>query len=52
MNAEEYNNAAYCGAYVQVYGAKGSVTVRIVDLCPECHSRASRSEPRGVCRDR
>ncbi len=36
MNAEEYNNAAYCGAYVQVDGAKGSVIVRIVDLCPEC----------------
>jgi expansin len=36
LNAEEYNNAAYCGAYVQVNGAKGSVIVRIVDLCPEC----------------
>jgi expansin len=36
LNAEEYNNAAYCGAYVQVNGAKGSVVVRIVDLCPEC----------------
>ena len=36
MNNDEYNNAAYCGAYVQVTGAKGSVMVRIVDLCPEC----------------
>jgi expansin len=36
MNAEEYSNAAYCGAYVQVNGAKGSIVVRIVDLCPEC----------------
>ena len=36
LNAEEYTNAAYCGAYVQVNGAKGSVIVRIVDLCPEC----------------
>jgi expansin len=36
LNAEEYSNAAYCGAYVQVNGAKGSVIVRIVDLCPEC----------------
>ncbi len=36
LNAEEYNNAAYCGAYVLVNGAKGSVIVRIVDLCPEC----------------
>lgn len=38
MNAEEYNHAAYCGAYVQVNGAKGSVIVRIVDLCPECQA--------------
>jgi expansin (peptidoglycan-binding protein) len=36
MNAEQYNNAAWCGAYVRVVGPKGSVTVRIVDLCPEC----------------
>jgi expansin (peptidoglycan-binding protein) len=36
MNAEEYDNAAYCGAYVFVTGPKGTVTVRIVDLCPEC----------------
>jgi expansin (peptidoglycan-binding protein) len=36
LNAEEYNNAAYCGAYVEVYGPSGTVTVRIVDLCPEC----------------
>jgi expansin (peptidoglycan-binding protein) len=36
LNAEEYNNAAYCGAYVEVYGAKSGVVVRIVDLCPEC----------------
>jgi expansin (peptidoglycan-binding protein) len=36
MNAEEYDNAAACGAYVHVSGPNGSVTVRIVDLCPEC----------------
>ncbi len=36
MNAEEYNTAAVCGAYVHVIGPKGSITVRIVDLCPEC----------------
>ena len=36
MNADEYNNAAVCGAYVYVIGPKGAVTVRIVDLCPEC----------------
>jgi expansin len=36
MNADEYNHSAYCGAYVHVSGPKGEVTVRIVDLCPEC----------------
>lgn len=36
MNAEEYDNAAACGAYLYVTGPKGAVTVRIVDLCPEC----------------
>jgi expansin len=36
MNAEEYDNAAVCGAQVRVTGAKGNITVRIVDLCPEC----------------
>lgn len=38
MNADEYDNAAYCGAYVHVVGPKGQVTVRIVDLCPECNA--------------
>jgi len=38
MNAEEYNNAAVCGAYVYVTGPQGAVTVRIVDLCPECQA--------------
>lgn len=38
MNAVEYDNAAYCGAYVHVNGPKGAVTLRIVDLCPECQA--------------
>jgi expansin (peptidoglycan-binding protein) len=38
MNAEEYSQAAVCGAYVQVAGPRGTVTVRIVDLCPECRA--------------
>jgi expansin (peptidoglycan-binding protein) len=38
MNAEEYDNAAVCGAYLYVTGPKGAVTVRIVDLCPECQA--------------
>ena len=36
MNAEEYDNGAVCGAYVYVTGPLGAMTVRIVDLCPEC----------------
>jgi expansin (peptidoglycan-binding protein) len=36
MNAEEYDNAAVCGAYFDVIGPQGTVTVRIVDLCPGC----------------
>jgi expansin (peptidoglycan-binding protein) len=38
MNAEEYENAAVCGAYVHVVGPKGAITVRIVDLCPGCQA--------------
>lgn len=38
MNAPEYDNAALCGAYVSVSGAKGTIVVRIVDLCPECQT--------------
>ncbi|HAJ34313.1 MAG TPA: hypothetical protein DCL15_01290 [Chloroflexi bacterium] len=38
MNAEEYADAAYCGAYLYVTGPLGSVTVRVVDLCPECRT--------------
>ncbi len=38
MNAVEYDNAAVCGAYVTISGPKGAVTVRIVDLCPECQA--------------
>ena len=38
MNNDEYNTAAYCGAYVQVTGPQGTVMARIVDLCPGCHA--------------
>lgn len=38
MNAEEYDNAAVCGSYVEVIGPQGTVTVRIVDLCPGCQA--------------
>ena len=38
MNAEEYGVADYCGAYLSVTGPGGAVTVRVVDLCPECRA--------------
>jgi expansin (peptidoglycan-binding protein) len=38
MNADEYDNAVVCGAYVHVIGPQGAVNVRIVDLCPECQA--------------
>lgn len=38
MNAPDYHNAAVCGEYVFVTGPQGTVTVRIVDLCPECQA--------------
>lgn len=36
MNQTDYAGSALCGAYVSATGPKGTVTVRIVDRCPEC----------------
>lgn len=36
LNAIDYNNAAPCGGYIKVTGAKGSVVLQVVDSCPEC----------------
>jgi expansin (peptidoglycan-binding protein) len=36
MNELDYDGSAVCGACVTVDGPDGAVTVRIVDLCPEC----------------
>jgi expansin (peptidoglycan-binding protein) len=38
MNHTDYSNAAWCGACLAVTGPNGSVTVRVVDQCPECQS--------------
>lgn len=38
LNAPDYDDAAWCGACVEVTGPSGTVTVRIVDQCPECQS--------------
>ena len=36
MNQTDYDGSAACGACAAVDGPDGSVTVRIVDRCPEC----------------
>lgn len=36
MNAPDYGTSEPCGACAHVVGPEGEVTVRIVDLCPEC----------------
>ena len=36
MDAPEWNGSEVCGACVSVQGPIGTVTVRIVDLCPGC----------------
>lgn len=36
MNAIDYAGSAICGSCVQVTGPRGTIHIRIVDLCPEC----------------
>ena len=36
MNHTDYGDSAVCGECVRIQGPSGSVTVRIVDQCPEC----------------
>jgi expansin (peptidoglycan-binding protein) len=36
MDQPEWNGSGVCGECVAITGPNGSVTVRIVDLCPEC----------------
>lgn len=36
MNHTDYADSAICGAYVELTGPNGTITVRIVDQCPEC----------------
>jgi expansin (peptidoglycan-binding protein) len=36
MNQTDYANSAICGAYVELTGPNATITVRIVDRCPEC----------------
>ncbi len=36
MNATDYAGSSACGACVRLQGPKAEITIRIVDLCPEC----------------
>lgn len=36
LNAPDWSGSSLCGACAEVTGPKGTVTIRIVDLCPEC----------------
>lgn len=38
LNAPDWSGSAWCGACARVNGPMGTITVRIVDLCPECQS--------------
>jgi expansin (peptidoglycan-binding protein) len=36
MNQTDYENSRACGDYLAITGPNGTVTVKIVDRCPEC----------------
>lgn len=36
MNHVDYADSAICGAFIELTGPSGTVTVRITDQCPEC----------------
>jgi len=36
LNSPDWSGSSLCGACAEVTGPNGSVTIRIVDLCPEC----------------
>lgn len=38
INAPDWSGSSWCGACARVDGPMGTITVRIVDLCPECQS--------------
>ena len=40
MNKVDYGDSGACGACVRLQGPKAEITVRIVDLCPECKKGA------------
>ncbi|MGK3968334.1 expansin EXLX1 family cellulose-binding protein [Sorangium sp. So ce118] len=38
LNPEQLAGGAACGSCIEVNGPDGSVTVRVIDLCPSCAS--------------
>ena len=36
LSSPEYDGAAACGGYLTVTGPDGSVTVQVIDQCPDC----------------
>jgi expansin len=38
LNEPDWSGSSLCGACAEVTGPKGTVTIRIVDQCPECKS--------------
>jgi expansin len=36
LNTADYHESLLCGAFIEVTGPRGTVTVRVVDRCPEC----------------
>ncbi|QFZ20872.1 expansin EXLX1 family cellulose-binding protein [Saccharothrix syringae] len=36
LNHTDYAGSALCGAYLRATGPRGTVTVKVVDRCPEC----------------
>jgi expansin (peptidoglycan-binding protein) len=36
LNTTDYHGSLMCGAFIEVSGPSGTVTVRVVDRCPEC----------------
>ncbi|WP_405620935.1 expansin EXLX1 family cellulose-binding protein [Streptomyces sp. NBC_00076] len=36
LNHADFDTSRMCGAYLQVKGPRGEITVKVVDRCPEC----------------
>jgi expansin (peptidoglycan-binding protein) len=50
LNAADYGTAQLCGAHLFVQGNRGSVTVKVIDQCPECPPGALDLSPEAFAR--